>query len=47
MAQGAVLGASAAFGTRSLAAHRRKVSEVVQVPAASFQDAGAWNAGVV
>lgn len=46
-AQAAVLGASAAFGRRSLAAHQRKVSEVIRVRAAGFQDAGAWYVAVV
>lgn len=47
MVQAVVLGASAAFEKRSLAVHQRKVSEVVRVLAAGFQDAGAWYAAVV
>lgn len=45
--QVAVLGASAAFGRRSPAAHQRKVFEAVQVLAASFQDVGACSVAVV
>ena len=41
MVQAAVLGAFAAFGRRSLAAHRKKVFEAIQVLAANFQDAEA------
>ena len=43
MVQVAVLGAFAAFGRRSLAAHRKKVFEAIQVLAADFQDVEARN----
>ena len=41
--QAIVLGASAAFGMRSLAALQTKVFEAVQVLAVSFRDAGEWH----